>query len=93
MPTVKFKKPHTFEGKEYKEVDLSKLNDLKTADLIEADAQFSAEGQFAMVNEMTTGYSMIVAAKVTSLPIEFYYSLPAREGMKVKQTVMSFLNG
>lgn len=89
---VKFKKSHEFEGKPYDQVDLKKLNDLKTADLIEADAQFSAEGQFAVMNEMTTGYSMIVAAKVTDLPIEFYHSLPAKEGMKVKATVMGFLN-
>lgn len=89
---VKFKKTHEFEGKQYEQVDLNQLNDLKTADLIEADAQFSAEGQFAVMNEMTTGYSMIIAAKVTQLPIEFYHSLPAKEGMKVKQVVMSFLN-
>lgn len=89
---VTFKKPHMYEGKEYEKVDLKGLDTLTTADLIEADNQFSAEGQFAMVNEMTTGYSIIVAAKVTDLPIEFYRSLPAKEGMKIKGIVMTFLN-
>lgn len=89
---VTFRKPVNFEGKEVKEVDLSGLENLTTGDLIEADNTFNATGQFALVNEMTTGYACIIASKVTNLPLEFYQQLPAKDGMKVKTVVMSFLN-
>lgn len=89
---VIFKKPYHFEGKEYKEVDLSGLDNLSTNDLIEADKQFANTGQMALMNEMTTGYACIVAAKATGYPVEFFYRLPGAEGLKVKNVVMTFLN-
>ncbi len=89
---LKFKKPYTFEGKEYKEIDLSGIESLSTKDLLEADKKFNASGQMALMNEMTTGYSVIIASKATSLPVEFFENLPASEGLKVKNTVMNFLN-
>lgn len=87
-----FKKSYNFEGKEYKEVDLSGIENLSTKDLIEADKQFNLSGQMAMMNEMTTGYSCIIAAKGTKMPVEFFENLPAGEGLKVKNKVMGFLN-
>lgn len=89
---VIFKKPYNFEGQEYKEIDLSGIENLSTKDLIEADKQFNLSGQMAMMNEMTTGYSCIIAAKATGKPVEFFENLPAGEGLKVKNKVMGFLN-
>ncbi|MGO4890289.1 phage tail assembly protein [Anaerobacillus sp. MEB173] len=89
---VFFKKPYRFENEDYKEIDLSGLEDLTTNELISADKQFNASGQMALMNEMTTGYSCILASKVTGKPIEFFEKLPASEGLKVKNVVMSFLN-
>ncbi len=89
---ITFKKPYKFEGDEYKEVDLSGIENLSTKDLIDADKQFNTSGQMALMNEMTTGYSCIVAAKASGKPVEFFESLPAGEGLKVKNKVMGFLN-
>lgn len=89
---VVFKKPYKFESTEYNEVDLSKLDDLSTGDLIQADGQFSQIGQFSVMNELTTGYACILSSKATGKPVEFFEGLPAREGLKVKNIVMSFLN-
>ena len=89
---VIFQKPFNFEGKEYKEVDLSNIENLATKDLIEADKIFNNTGQVALMNEMATGYTCIIASKATELPIEFFENLPAREGLKVKNKVMGFLN-
>ncbi|WP_404427306.1 phage tail assembly protein [Ureibacillus chungkukjangi] len=89
---VVFKKPFNFEGEEYKEVDLNGLDDLTTTDLIEADKQFSTSGQFSVMNEVTIGYAIIVAAKASKKPVEFFEKLPASEGVKVKNMVMGFLN-
>lgn len=90
---IEFKKPYTFEGDEYTSIDLSGIENLSTKDLIDADKQFNTSGQMALMNEMTTGYSCIIASKATKLPVEFFNGLPAGEGLKVKNTVMSFLNG
>lgn len=90
---IKFNKPYKFEGKEYKEVNLSKIENLTTGDLIQADAQFSSTGNFSVMNEMTTGYSCIIASRATDKPIEFFEGLPAREGLRVKNVIMGFLNG
>lgn len=89
---VIFNKPYSFEGKEYKEVDLSKLEDLTGEDLLEADKQFTASGQFAVMTEMTMGYCFILASIATGKPVEFFQKLPAKDAMKVKGTVMGFLN-
>lgn len=89
---VVFSKPYEFEGESYEEVDLSGLENLSTTDLIEADKQFSTSGQFAMMNEVTIGYTIILAAKASKKPVEFFERLPAKEGIKVKNMVMGFLN-
>ena len=88
---VKFNKPYNFEGNKYTEVDLSGLDNLKATDLIEADKIFVVSGQVAAVKEMNVGYACILAAKVSSKPIEFYQGLPARDAIKVKNMVTSFL--
>jgi len=89
---VTFKSPFTFEGKEYKNVDISGIKKLTTGDLIEADAQFGETGQFAIMNEMTTGYACIVAPQASDKPVEFFQQLPAVEGLKLKRIVMGFFN-
>lgn len=90
---IEFKKPYNFEGKEYTEVDLSGIENLATKDLIDADKQFNAAGNMAIMNEMQTAYACIIASKVTKLPEEFFINLPAKSGMQVKGIVMNFLNG
>lgn len=92
MYKLKFKKPYKFEGEEYKEIDLQNIEDLSTRDLLDADKAFNTSGQMALMNEMATGYSLIIASKATKLPIEFFENLPANEGLKVKNIVMGFLN-
>jgi hypothetical protein len=88
--SIKFKKPYSFEGAEFTEVDLSGLESLTAKDLMEADKQFTATGQVAAVNEMSLGYACIIAARVSKKPVEFFENLPAQEAIKVKNTVSSF---
>ncbi|TCI25573.1 phage tail assembly protein [Exiguobacterium sp. SH5S4] len=89
---VKFKKPYSFEGQTYQSVDLSGIDDLTGDDLLEADRAYTASGQFSPLPEMTLAYAFSIAATVTKQPIEFYRSLPAKEGLKVKNEVIRFLN-
>lgn len=87
---ITFKKPYSFEGKEYKEVDLSGLENLTGKDLTDADRIFVSAGNVAPMNEMSIGYACIIAAKATGLPQEFFEGLPAKEIIKVKNEVMTF---
>lgn len=89
---IVFKKPYQFEGEEHKEINLEGLENLSAKDLVEADRRFNASGSMALMNEMQTGYALIIAAKATRKPIEFFENLPASEGLKVKNRVMGFLN-
>jgi hypothetical protein len=87
---VKFSKPYTFDNKEYKEVDLSAVENLSTKDLAQADTIFTMSGQVAAMNEMSIGYACIVASLATKLPIEFYEGLPGKDGIKVKNVIANF---
>lgn len=88
---IVFNKPYTFEGTEYKEIDLSGIENLSTKDLAKADQTFVSTGQVAVMNEMSTGYACILASEVTHKPIEFFEGLPAKEGIKVKTVISNFL--
>lgn len=87
---VKFRKPYEFEGKEYKEIDLSGVENLTTKNLVDADKQFVKQGNTAVMNEMSVGYACIIASKATKKPVEFFLRLPSNEGIKIKNIVMGF---
>lgn len=89
---VIFKKPYQFEGQTFESVDLSGIDDLTGDDLLEADRAYTASGQFSPLPEMTLAYAFSLAATVTKQPIEFYRALPAKEGLKIKNEVIRFLN-
>jgi hypothetical protein len=88
---VVFKKPYSFEGKEYKEVDLSGIEHLTTEDLTSADKIYTTQGNASAMSELTVGYACILAAQATSQPLEFFQGLPANEGIKIKNILMGFL--
>jgi len=89
---VKFANPYTFEGKTYNEIDLSGVENLTTAELIEAEDLLAKTGKMVMVPEISFPYLMVIAAKATNQPQEFFNSLPGTEGIKVKRKVANFLN-
>lgn len=84
---VELSKKITFEGKEYSEIDLSKLDELTTADLIQAQKILTRMGSVATVLETDYQYTMIIAHLATKLPLEFFDALPAKDGVKVKNRV------
>lgn len=88
---ITFNKEYEFEGSKYKEIDLSGLDKLSTRDLAQADKEFISSGQVATTNETSVGYACIIASKVTKQPVDFFEKLPAKEGIKLKNMVASFL--
>jgi hypothetical protein len=90
---VVFNKPYTFEGKMYDKVDLRGLDNLTAADMIAANRILDKTGSFTFLPEMSLEYACIIAAKASSLPIEFFKGLHPREAVKVKNRVTAFFYG
>lgn len=92
---VKFRRPYHFEGKEYTQVDLSGLEDVSAGALQNVGRALLKKrpGLNPSTIEMTMDYANMLAARVTSLPLEFFERLPGKEGMKIKTAVVGFLYG
>ena len=69
---ITFAHPYTFEGKEYDGVDLSALDNMTTAQLIQCDRIFESSGSVSALKELNVEYACIVAAEATGLPVEFF---------------------
>lgn len=89
---VTFKKPYQFEGTEYKEIDLTEIENLTADSLVDAERIYNAAGGFSMMPEMSPLYAFAIASKATKLPLEFFRHLPIKDGLLVKNTVVGFLN-
>lgn len=89
---IKLTKPYQFEGAEHKEIDITEIESLTSDDLVDAEAIFNSTGGFAMMPEISPMYTFIIASKATKLPLEFFRKLPIRDGLKVKNAVVGFLN-
>lgn len=92
---LKFKKPYSFDGKQYTEVDLSGLEDATAKDLeaVGRIMEKQGKGMNPATMEMTMGYAQLLANRITGLPLEFFKNLPAKEAMALKTTVVGFLYG
>ncbi|MGG3448629.1 phage tail assembly protein [Domibacillus aminovorans] len=90
--TITFSKSYSYEGKEYESVDLSGIENLTGDDLLAADKVFAETGGFAPAPELTLPYAFAIASASANLPLEFFGGLPAKDALKVKNTVVRFLN-
>lgn len=93
-PIVKFKKPYVFEKVEYKEIDLSGLDELTAADMIAVNRLMNRTSPgIDVMPEVSLEYALNIASKATKLPIEFFLGLPPKYATAVKSRVMGFLFG
>ena len=92
--TVKFSKPYLFEGNEYDEVDLSGIQDLTIQDAIDTQRELFGEQEVAasILCETTTAFARSIAAKASSMPIEFFKLMPRGYMKRVAAQVRSYLN-
>lgn len=87
---IKFKKPYSFEGKEYNELDLSGIQELTAEDLCSAQKMMQDMGNFATMPEIDYTYNFILASKAAKLPLEFFNGLPGRYAAKIKMMVTGY---
>lgn len=91
---VKFKRPFTFERKEYTEVDLSGLEALTVADAIDVQRQLFNQQEVAasLITETTTAFARAMAVRATGKPVEFFQQMPRGAGKQVSRAVREFMN-
>lgn len=91
---AKLRKPFTFEGTQYTEIDLSGVAKLKATDALEID-------DFIMQRRDAAGYLLplshpfwvyYLAFKGSELPIEAYQAMPIRSIRAVTETLNDWLN-
>lgn len=90
---IKLKKPYTFEGETYNEINLEGLENLTGLDSEEVEKLHKQRNPaFFGVLSLNVDYQMLIAAKATDLPVEFFKSLPLQAYNAVSLAVMGFLN-
>ena len=91
---VKFKKPFTFEQKEYTELDMSGLENLTVQDVIDAQKKMQDSGSAAALGiiESTTGFAMELAVKATHKPVELFKLMPRKLMNQVQRAVLEAMS-
>lgn len=85
--TINFSKPFEFEEKTFDSIDLSGLENVTASQLASVEEHVTA-----IVPELSMDYALLLASTVSDQPVEFFQSLPGKEGLKVKRLVQGFLN-
>ncbi len=91
---IRLKKPYSFEGVKYQEIDLSGLDQLTVKDAVDAQRQLFGEGEIATATicETTTAFARTIAAKASGKPIEFFKMMPRSATALVSRTVRAHMN-
>ncbi|MGN0338659.1 MAG: hypothetical protein ACI4EE_14290 [Lachnospiraceae bacterium] len=88
MPyTVTLSKAYNLEGKEIKEVDLSGLEDLTTADAEYIERVMEKLNHYPRNRFKDITYTKHIAMKVTNLPIEFFNSLKWKDQQAITSRI------
>lgn len=90
---LKLSKEYDFEGQKIGEIDLSGLDNLTAADMIQANKVLTNNGTVSVLPETTLEYDLIIAAGALKMPIEFFKQLKPKDALALKNRVTSFLFG
>ena len=89
---LKLRKPITFEGTTYAEIDISGIENLTARDLKAIDKISSAGMNPAemVTKELSLDYAVMAAQYVTRLPLEFFDLMNASDAIALKYEVMKY---
>lgn len=91
MPVeVIFNNPVKFDDQEIESLELD-LDSLTGRDMSQIKSQWSMAGKFSPVPATDLDFCIMVAARASKQPIEFFEQLKSREWLKVAQEVSNFL--
>ena len=80
-------KPHSYKGKEYREIDLNGVADLNSLNESAAENRLTRAGFMVTDTSYNYLYACILAGMATGLPEEFFTGLPLYEVLKIKNAV------
>lgn len=92
---LRFSNPYKFGGMEYNDVDLSGLENV-TAGVLENVGKIVSKKNPSLnpaLQEMSLVFCPHLAQRVSRLPLEFFAGLPAKEAIKLKSLITTFLYG
>lgn len=91
---IRLKKPYSFEGVKYQEIDLSGLDKLTIQDAIDVQRKLFGERETASVVlcETTTAFAREIAAKATGMPIEFFKLAPRGLSKRIAATIQGHIS-
>lgn len=84
---LRLEAPYFFQGKEYREVDLSGIADLSSMHDSAAENRMAREGFPIMETTFNYLYACVIASMATGLPEGFFTGLPLWETVKLKNAV------
>lgn len=85
-----FGSPYSFEGTEYTEINID-VDALTGGDIANIKRQWVGEQNFAVLPAMDTEFCMMVAARASGQPLEFFREMPAKDYCKLTAEVSGFL--
>lgn len=91
---VQLTRSYKFEERTISEVDLSGLDNITAADMIQANKVLANSGTMVSVlPETSLEYTLIIASSASGIPVEFFKGLKPRDAIRVKNKVTNFFFG
>lgn len=84
---MRLEKPYFFDGKEYREINLSGVADLNSMQESAAENYIAREGFVVTETSFNYLFACVIASMATELPVEFFMGLPICETVKLKNAV------
>lgn len=85
--------PFTYDGKEYKELDLRKLKDLTTQHIERVEEALISEGKATQAMWTTIRGATLLAAVANDMPFDWLDNAKAKDAVTVRNAVFAFFIG
>lgn len=85
--------PFTFEGKEYKEIDLRKLKDITTQHIERVEEALISEGKATQAIWTTIRGATLLAAVANDMPFDWLDNAKAKDVVTIRNAVFAFFIG
>jgi hypothetical protein len=86
----KFKTPYEFEGKKYEVLNFY-FGGLTGKDMIAVETEMTANGEYALAPEISTGFLCRIAARAAKVGSDVIENLPIGEFSKIRNAARDFL--
>lgn len=87
---IKLSKEYQFEENKYSDIDLTRLEFITASELIKAENAVKRNNKTEVLPEMTLEYACYIAHYATTIPVEFFMQLNAKDSIKLKTTIQGF---